>query len=217
MAKNNTLTFLNLSGNALSDGAIVSGEYEQAKLPPNAGLAALGACLRVNTALQKLDLSENRIEAKGLAALSRGLKDNVGLTELNAKNNTVVSISKCAWGTFDATGITELAEALKFNSTLTMINLAQNQLCGLTAQAKGRFNASGILALAPRLRFNNTLKQFNLSDNAIIESGGRPIMEDVLACTGFKLAEKLDKGKRRYCILRRYMDTVRKANLDSIG
>ena len=98
-----------------------------------------------------------------------------------------------------------------------MINLAQNQLCGLTAQAKGRFNASGILALAPRLRFNTTLKQFNLSDNAIIESGGRPIMEDVLACTGFKLAEKLDKGKRRYCILRRHMDTVRKANLDSIG
>ena len=98
LAKNNTLTFLNLSGNALSDGAIVSGEYEQAKLPPNGGLAALGACLRVNTALQKLDLSENRIEAKGLAALSRGLKDNVGLTELNAKNNTVVSISKCAWG-----------------------------------------------------------------------------------------------------------------------
>ena len=111
----------------------------------------------------------------------------MGLTELNAKNNTVVSISKCAWGTFDATGITELAEALKFNSTLTMINLAQNQLCGLTAQAKGRFNASGILALAPRLRFNTTLKQFNLSDNAIIESGGRPIMEDVLACTGFRL------------------------------
>ena len=217
LAKNNTLTFLNLSGNALSDGAIVSGEYEQAKLPPNGGLAALGACLRVNTALQKLDLSENRIEAKGLAALSRGLKDNVGLTELNAKNNTVVSISKCAWGTFDATGITGLAEALKFNSTLTMINLAQNQLCGLTAQAKGRFNASGILALAPRLRFNTTLKQLNLSDNAIIESGGRPIMEDVLACTGFKLAEKLDKGKRRYCILRRHMDTVRKANLDSIG
>ena len=32
----------------------------------------------------------------------------------------------------------------------------------------------------------------------------------LLACTGFKLAEKLDKGKRRYCILRRHMDTVRK-------
>ena len=70
LAKNNTLTFLNLSGNALSDGAIVSGEYEQAKLPPNGGLAASGACLRVNTALQELDLSQNRIEAKGLAVLS---------------------------------------------------------------------------------------------------------------------------------------------------
>lgn len=159
LAENGTLIFLNLSGNDLNDCAIVSGEDEQAKLPPNGGLVAMGACLRNNTTLQKLDLSENCIEAKGLAALAAGLKDNVSLTELKLSRNKVVNVNKCAWGFYDAVGLTALGEALKFNHTLINLNLAQNQLCGLTEQAKGRFNSSGILALAPRLRFNNVVKQ----------------------------------------------------------
>ena len=49
-----------------------------------------------------------------------------------------------------------------------------------------------------------------------MEAGGRPILEDLLRVTGFRLAEKLDRGNRLYCILRRHMDVVRKVVIEVV-
>ena len=100
------------------------------------------------------------------------------------------------------------------NGTLQRLDLQRNQLCGVTAPwcvgARGRFVPSALLAFRPALTHNVALRELNLTDNGILEAGGRPLIDELSAARAFpnaggdfRLAERLGKAKRHYCILRR--------------
>ena len=183
-----------------------------ARLPPNAGLAALGEALKKNTGLTSINLSESHVEAQGLRALSEGLRRNAALTELKLARNEVCDVSPQGWGAFSARGVLALGDALRVNATLQRLDLQRNQLCGVTAPwvvgKRGKFVTVALQVFCPSLKNNDVLRELNLTDNGILEAGGRPIITELAAARGqggadFRLAERLGKAKRHYCILRR--------------
>ena len=183
-----------------------------ARLPPNAGLAALGEALKKNTGLTSINLSESHVEAQGLRALSEGLRRNAALTELKLARNEVCDVSPQGWGSHSADGVLALGDALRVNATLQRLDLQRNQLCGVTAPwvvgERGKFVSLALLAFRPALTHNEALRELNLTDNGILEAGGRPIVAELAAARGrgggdFRLMERLGKAKRHYCILRR--------------
>ncbi len=103
----------------------------------------MGACLKTNTSLQRLDLDHNRIGPKSLAAIAAGLQSNRALVALSLESNPLTGevpppppgappaeLADIA----DLTGVAALAEALKGNATLASLNLFQT---GLTRRGGG--------------------------------------------------------------------------------
>jgi len=102
------------------------------------GVKALCEMLKVNTTLQNINLSNNRIgikedngnyvaAPKRPIAIAEALKVNKTLTSINLSDNI---LTNHGW---DMSGIIQIAEALKVNTTLQSIDLRDN---GLDDKAK---------------------------------------------------------------------------------
>jgi hypothetical protein len=106
--------------------------------------------LKENTSLLQLDLSDNRIEADGAELLAQALSINKTLQELNLSDNTIGD-----------KGAKSLAEALTINTTLKALDLTNN-----------RIGYAGANALAQALGENNTsLQTLYFSGNDIDQEG----------------------------------------------
>ena len=92
--------------------------------------------------------------------------------------------------------------------SLEFLNLGECQLVGYNKNGKGDYNALALLHLVSALKRNKSLRQLDLSDNYIFQAGGRPLVEDIMSDGRFKFYDKLDKGSRIYCMLRRNMDEI---------
>ena len=194
---------------------VLSDEYttkdDEDSLAANVGLKALGDALKTNTGLVSINLSESRVEANGLAALSQGLRRNASLTELKLARNMICDVSPQGWGAHSSRGVNALGEALSYNATLQKLDLSQNQLCGVTSPwcsgSKGTFAPGALLALRRPLSRNAALRELNLTDNGVLETA-RPLVDDLSGARlrgggDFRLLERVGRAKRAYCILRR--------------
>ena len=114
---------------------VLSDEYtvkdDEDSLAANIGLKALGEALKTNTGLVSINLSESRVEANGLMALSAGLRRNASLTELKLARNMVCDVSPQGWGAHSSRAHAT-KQALAHNDTLQKLD-SQNQLCGVTS------------------------------------------------------------------------------------
>ncbi|XP_077101927.1 NACHT, LRR and PYD domains-containing protein 12-like isoform X3 [Siphateles boraxobius] len=143
------------------------------------GCAALTSALRSNSHLRELDLSENKIGAKGLKLLSDGLKDPHCKLEKLTLRYCEITDEGCA----------ALASALRSNSHLRELDLSWNKIGdgGLTLLSVGlkdphckleklrldncNITDEGCAALASALRSNSHLRELNLSGNKLQDSG----------------------------------------------
>ena len=105
------------------------------------GMMSLASALEMNSSLEELDLSGNRVVTGiGHMALGESLKRNRGLKTLN--------ISHCG---IDDQGMMSLASALEMNGSLEELNLSWNEVTGI-----------GLMALGESLKRNRGLKSLML-------------------------------------------------------
>ncbi|CAG9322598.1 PPP1R37_7 [Blepharisma stoltei] len=157
---------LNLSGNNLGSAGC---DHLQTMLCGGLSMACY---------LQKLDVSYNEINFKGLAKLANGLRNNTILRTLNLEGNPLcgnsstgvftliagnvaiqnLNLNSCQLGD---EGVNKLSEALDSNKVLLKLFLASNDI-----------DDNGGLVIADGLEKNYTLKQLDLSNNRIRRKGG---------------------------------------------
>ena len=136
------------------------------------------ACRRLRNndcTMQELDLGNNEIGAKGVAALAHALKRNVTLQELwlcNLVDEGVMALAHALEGNttlqrlylgnnlFGDEGVTALAHALKGHMALQALGLSNNEI-----------GAKGVTALAHALEGNTTLQELYLCNNEIGTKG----------------------------------------------
>jgi Ran GTPase-activating protein (RanGAP) involved in mRNA processing and transport len=118
------------------------------------GAAAL-AGLKVNSSLQTLNLTWNKIGDDGAVALAAGLKVNSSLQTLNL-----------TWNKIGDEGAVALAEALKDNKSLQTLALCKNQI-----------GDEGAKALAGALKVNSSVRHLNLRSNKISDSGAAALAD----------------------------------------
>ena len=140
LKKNTTLTTLNISSCSI--------ETEFAKI---------AEALKENkdSALTTLDISRNRIQAKGAIAIAKALEKNKTLTELNI-----------SWNNIGVEGAKAIAKALEINSTLTTLNISNSY---------NNISIDGATALADMLKTNTSLKTVDISLNNISVEGAQAI------------------------------------------
>ncbi|KAL9955514.1 hypothetical protein ACROYT_G036848 [Oculina patagonica] len=114
------------------------------------GTYPIARALIKNTFTEKLDLTDNYIEAAGAIALARMLLDNCYITEINLSENFLRSEGGLAF-----------ASMLLKNQSLTKLVLRSNHLTDKDAKA-----------FAEALKENRTLTYLDLSHNEIGEMGG---------------------------------------------
>lgn len=114
------------------------------------GTYPIARALIKNTFTEKLDLTDNYIEAGGGVALARMLLDNCFITEINLSENFLRSEGGMAF-----------ASMLLKNQSLTKLVLRSNHLTDKDARA-----------FADALKENRTLTYLDLSHNDIGEMGG---------------------------------------------
>ncbi|XP_065896624.1 protein NLRC3-like [Dysidea avara] len=119
--------------------------------------------IRVNATLQKLDVSNCGISDSGIVAISKSLKYNNTLQELNMSLNEINEID-------------EIVEVIEGNTVLRKLDIS---CCGISD--------SGIVAISKSLKYNNTLQELNMSYNEINE-----INEIVEVIEGNTTLRKLD-------------------------
>ncbi len=100
----------------------------------------IGACLKINKSLQRLDLDYNKLGPKSLAAIAVGLQANSSLASLSLEHNPITGEDPAA--NSDLSGVAALSEAIKTNASLFTLNLYQ---IGLT-QAGGHLLADGVVS-----------------------------------------------------------------------
>ena len=110
--------------------------------------------LHKNTTVRKLNISQNKISANEVKAISDCLNDNTTLEELN--------MSHCLKYGIDCKLI---AEVFQTNSTLKKLNISNNFL-----------GDSAVADISDGLRNNTTLQELNLSNNSITSRGAKNIV-----------------------------------------
>ena len=203
LIKSDTLEQINISRNKMADMKLDLGMKGE-----NPSVKDISTMLTLNHSLLRLDLSESNIEPLGLKLVAAGLKASSSLRTLSLRANPLCNVNYFAWGAFDVSGFEAFAEAVSLNLSLEFLNIGECQLCGHNKEGDGYYDARALLNLARALVVNKTLRQLDLSDNFIFQGGGRPLVEDMMRDGRFKLFEKLDKGNRIYCMLRRNMDQM---------
>ena len=165
-----SLHTLNLPGNGI-DGellrALVAGLVNNNKVTSldlshnridDDGAAALGILLmKKNYGLEVLKLNDNVIREAGARALGRALPVNTKLRELNLKLNRLGDI-----------GGQYIVDGLKSNESITSLNLGSNELAAESARALGE-----------ALKVNRTLLELDIAGNTLQEDGGRVILTAV--------------------------------------
>ena len=158
---NNTLTNLDLSGNAIGDSGAgflseaikVNTVLTNLNLSVNeigaSGAGSLSDAIKVNRTLTNLDLSVNKIGTTGATYLSDAIKVNTVLTNLDLRVNKIGD-----------SGAGSLSDGLKVNTTLTNLDLRDNEI-----------GDSGAVFLSDAFKVNNAMTNLNLSVNKIGLSG----------------------------------------------
>lgn len=203
LVKNDTLEQINISRNKMADVKLDLGKKDL-----NPALKDMVKMLNLNHSLLRLDLSESSIEPIGLKALSSGIKTSCSIRTLSLRANPLCNVNSFAWGRFDVSGFEAFTDALRMSVSLEFLNLGECQLVGYNKNGEGDYNALALLHLVSALKRNKSLRQLDLSDNYIFQAGGRPLVEDIMSDGRFKFYDKLDKGNRIYCMLRRNMDEI---------
>ncbi|KAH3761120.1 leucine-rich repeat-containing protein [Pelomyxa schiedti] len=192
-----TITFVNLSGNNISDEGVaslakclkVNSSLQKVKLKYNGigptGAQALAECLPFNRTLRSLSFSENGIATAGAEFIASTLSDSY-LERLDASVNSIEStgcqcllkslLSNSHLRSFDLSlnnigaskGSDMLKQVLESNNTLTKLTL------GMTA-----LGAKGAQKVAAALSNNCTLKKLDLILNTIGDQGASCIAESL--------------------------------------
>ncbi|CAH3044166.1 unnamed protein product [Porites evermanni] len=131
---------------------------------------SLSRTLGLHLHISNLDLTGVRIDASGVAVLSKVLSANSSLTSLNLGSNF-----------FGGSGATSLSKALTTNSSLTSLDLRSN-----------RIGDSGAASLSQALTTNSSLTSLNLSGNSFGVSGAASLSQ---ALTTNSSLTSLDLGK----------------------
>jgi len=108
---------------------------------------AIAEVLKENTALEKLDLSDNLITDSGAMALAEALEENEHLTEINLKQNKISDAGALAF-----------AKMLRVNSTLRILNLRANKIRREGYEELGFALASNTTIVKMYLEFNEISK-----------------------------------------------------------
>ena len=204
LKENALLTFLNISNNSVFDHRDIEGDPS-----PNRGLLSLAAGLRVNETLTYLDISECHVEPDGLSELAQGVRHNNALETLKLGRNPLCGVTSHLNGRYSSAGVVALGEAVSHLTRLRTLAVPECQLCGVDARGRskrGKFRVEAVANLVLRLEQNLSLTEVNLSDNGIAEGGGLPVLGTLLdgeLKTAYKMIEKLDRGKKKYLMLRR--------------
>ena len=115
----------------------------------NNGAITIAEVIQVNTTLQKLNISNNKISDDAVAAISDCLKFNTSLQELNISHNCITN-----------GGIKLIAQAIQINSTLQNINISKNHMF-----------TEGLLYFMEAVTNNCTLQIVNITHNNVTRSG----------------------------------------------
>ena len=115
----------------------------------NNGAITIAEAIRLNTTLQKLNISNNSISDDGAAAISDNLKFSTSLQEINISQNSITN-----------KGIKLFAEAIQINSTLKNINISKNHI-----------SIEGLLYFMEKVKKNCTLEVVNITHNNVTRSG----------------------------------------------
>jgi len=148
---------LDLSGNQLC-GKDLSGRGTHTA----EGITAIADALRVNGALTKLSLAQNKLEEEGTKAICEALEQNTTLKELDISGGSFFYDTRDS-NIGGTAGVKHVAKMLGVNGGLTSINLSGNQLCGIwtdrEGDQQGTYTAEGITAIADALRVNGALTE----------------------------------------------------------
>jgi len=139
------------------------------------GITAIADALRVNGALTKLSLAQNKLEEEGTKAICDALEQNKTLKELDISGELV---GKSNIG--GTAGCKHVAKMLGVNGALTELNLSNNRLCGVWSEYghhQGKYNAEGINAIADALRVNGALTVTNLLGNQLDAESAKMLAE----------------------------------------
>ena len=160
---------LNLSGNCLCGvredvNGRQHGDYTLE------GIKAIADALRVNGALTKLSLAQNKLEEAGTKAICEALEQNTTLKELDISGDWQGS------NTGGSAGAKHVAKMVRVNGGLTSLDLSKTALCGVvqlpSGGVSGTYTAEGITAIADALRVNGVLTALDLSCNLLDEGVG---------------------------------------------
>ena len=154
---NKSLQELNIQGHGVHAPCVIT----------NKGAKNLSKAIRVNTTLQKLDLSHNKISDDGAAAISDSLEINKSLQELNLLMNTIAN-----------EGAKKIAKAIQVNKALQKLDLSYNNI-----------SDDGAAAISDSLRINTSLQELNLASSDITNKGAKKIAKAIQVN---KALQKLD-------------------------
>ena len=182
---NDALQKLDISDNKISDdGAIALSEYLEANSTlielkmsrNNISCKVADKNFYMNNALQKLDISSNKISDDGAIALSECLRANTTLIEVKMSGNNI---------TLEI--ISAIAKSLEINySTLQKLDISNSKISdsGIIAFSKylhislteldisgNDITCQGASAIAKFMRMNTTLQKLNISNNTISDNG----------------------------------------------
>ena len=184
LEENDALQKLDISGNRISDvGAMALSECLEANSTlielkmsrNNISCKAADNNFYVNNALQKLDVSSNKISDDGAMALSECLKVNTTLIELKMSgNNITLKI------------LSAIARYIEVNSTLQKLDISNSKISnsGIISFSKylhislveldisgNSITCQGASAIAELMQMNTTLQKLNISNNTISDNG----------------------------------------------
>jgi len=193
------------------------------------GLKALAYGLRASSSLRYLSLRANPIcnvnsyargqyKVEGVKALAEAVKTHNTLEHLNLGMTQLCGQNALSQGLYNATGLLYLADALKFSSCLKQLDLSDNNILGEgELVAKSLPTGTGGPNSTHSNRGGSDANHGHVTDAAHEQARGRgrPIVQEIMRQGGYRLHEKLDKGKRRYLVLRRNMEDHNKGGFES--
>jgi hypothetical protein len=131
--------------------SICGNEGDETELDMSSKMSGAGDAIMLvaeivdNGALTSLDVSNNGLGFHGVEHLSKALKGNKTVTELNVAENSATNAHD-GTGNMSMSGFIALASAIKDMRALTSLNLAKNCLCGINEYGHGTYDASGIIS-----------------------------------------------------------------------
>jgi hypothetical protein len=111
------------------------------------GAKLISEAIKMNSILQKINLSGNYIEDEGAKWISEAIKMNSSLQEINLSGNSI-----------GEEGAKWISEGIKVNSTLQELNLSHNFI-----------GDEGVKWIAKGIEMNTSLCKIDLSENSALE------------------------------------------------